>query len=208
MKKGFAFLLAAVLLLVSACAEGIGQTYKAFEASYAENVVFINANTGRMLLPHTLQRDYDDHGKRMYRINRGGLAVEMHMDESGERIARLIVSLTAPDNMQYGDTIYSDFATAGYHSYAILMAMDSAQQPVDRYSVVERVNQGIKQNGGVFETSVGDYELVCRSEGNTATLTFASSILLPQFPEKEEKTVPEIDILDSGEPEEGDSLAG
>ena len=151
MKKGFAFLLAAVLLLASACAEGIGQTYKAFEASYAENVVFINANTGRMLLPHTLQRDYDDHGKRMYRINRGGLAVEMHMDESGERIARLIVSLTAPDNMQYGDTIYSDFATAGYHSYAILMAMDSAQQPADRYSVVERVNQGIKQNGGVFE---------------------------------------------------------
>ena len=208
MKKLFAFVLVLGLLLSAACAEGIGQTYKAFEASYAENIVFINENTGRMLLPHTLQRDYDDRGKRMYRINRGGLAVEMHMDESGERIARLIVTLTAPENMQYGDTIYSDFATAGYHSYAILMAMDSAQQPVDRYSVVERVNWGIKHTGGLFETDVGDYALVCRSEGNTATLTFTSSILLPDHPEEEEIMAPEIDILDSEEPEEGDSLAG
>lgn len=208
MKKLFAFLLSAALLLTSACAEGIGRTYKAFEASYAENIVFINENTGRMLLPHTLQRDYDDHGKRMYRINRGGLAVEMHMDESGERIARLIVTLTAPENMQYGDTIYSDFATAGYHSYAILMAMDSSEQPVDRYSVVERVNWGVKHTGGLFETDVGDYSLVCRSEGNTATLTLTSAILQPERPEEEEITAPEIDILEPEESEEEDSLAG
>ena len=65
MKKLFAFLLAAALLLSGACAEGIGQSYKAFEASYAENVVFINENTGRMLLPHSLERDYDARGKRM-----------------------------------------------------------------------------------------------------------------------------------------------
>ena len=208
MKKLFAFLLSAALLLTSACAEGIGRTYKAFEASYAENIVFINENTGRMLLPHTLQRDYDDRGKRMYRINRGGLAVEMHMDESGERIARLIVTLTAPENLQYGDTIYSDFATAGYHSYAIVMAMDASEKPVDRYSVVERVNWGVKHTGGLFETDVGDYSLVCRSEGNTATLTFTSAILQPERPEEEEITAPEIDILESEESEEEDSLAG
>lgn len=208
LKHILSILLAAALLISCACAEGIGCTYKAFEASYAENVVFINENTGRMLLPHSLERDYDDLGKRMYRINRGALAVEMHMDESGERIAQLIVTLTAPAQMSYGDLTYTDFATAGYHSYAILMAMDPAENPVDRYSVVERVNWGIKHTGGMFETSVGDYSLLCRSENGVATLTFDCGILSPQLPEEEEETAPEIDITDPETAEEENSLAG
>ncbi|MBP3645702.1 MAG: hypothetical protein J6K55_04685 [Clostridia bacterium] len=208
MKKLFAFLLAAALLLSGACAEGIGQSYKEFEASYAENVVFINENTGRMLLPHSLERDYDARGKRMYRINRGALAVEMHMDESGERIASLTVTLAAPAHMSYGDTTYTDFATAGYHSYAILMAMDGSEKPVDRYSLVERLNWGVKQTGGLFETEVGDYAVLCRSENGIATITFSCGMLMPRKVEEEATAAPEIDITDSPEGEEGDSLAG
>ena len=208
MKKVFAWLLAVALLLSAACAEGIGQTYKGFEASYAENIVFLNANTGRMLLPHSLQRDYDALGKRMYRVNRGALALEMHMDESGERIARLIVTLTAPGSMVFGDTVYNDFATAGYHSYAILMAMDPTESALERYSAVERVNWGVKQNGGVFSTEVGDYQLECRSENGVAVLTFVNSILSPARPVKTEEPVPEINISETEEEEEENSLAG
>ena len=200
--------LAILLLAQCACAEGIGQTYKAFEASYAENVVFINDNTGRMLLPHSLERDYDARGKRMYRIARGALAMEMHMDESGERIARCLITLTAPEHMSYGDLTHTDFATSGYHSYALLMAMDQAATPYERYSTVERVNWGIKQNGGAFETQVGDYTLSCKTEGGVATLEFTCDVLLPERSEKEEPSAPEIDIVENTEDSEGESLAG
>lgn len=208
MRHILSILLAVGLLFSTACAEGIGQTYKAFEASYAENVVFINENTGRMLLPHTLERDYDSRGKRMYRIARGALAMEMHMDESGERIARCLITLTAPEHMSYGDLTHTDFATSGYHSYALLMAMDQAATPYERYSTVERVNWGIKQHGGTFETEVGDYTLSCKSEGGVATLEFVCSLLLPERSEKEEPSAPEIDISAPEEDSEGDSLAG
>ena len=208
MKKVLTILVMMALLLSSACAEGIGQTYKAFEASYAENIVFINQNTGRMLLPHSLERDYDDMGKRMYRINRGALALEMHMDESGERIARLIVTLTAPANMSYGDLTYTDFATAGYHSYAILMAMDTSEDLLDRYSVVERVNWGVKHTGGLFETEVGDYAVLCKSENGVATITFTCGILTPEKNKETDTTAPEIDITSPDDAEEENSLAG
>ena len=208
LKTILSIILAAALLLSGACAEGIGQTYKAFEASYAENVVFINENTGRMLLSHSLERDYDSRGKRMYRINRGALAMEMHMDESGERIASLTVTLTAPSHMSYGDTTYTDFATAGYHSYAILMAMDPSKQPVERYSVVERLNWGVKHTGGLFETEVGDYAVLCRSENGMAQISFTCGMLAPERAEEEATSAPEIDISDPENVDEENSLAG
>lgn len=197
-----------LLPTMAGAASGIGQSYKAFEASYAENIVFINENTGRMLLPHSLTRDYDAAGKRMYRINRGALAVEMHMDESGERIASLLITLAAPQNMSYGDPTYTDFATAGYHSYALMMAMSLAEDAKDRYAVVEEANWGVKQMGGTYEMQVGDYTLSCKSENGVAQLHFVSSILSPQKTEEEETHAPEMNILDFIETEEDDSLAG
>ena len=201
-------LIVILLPTMAGAASGIGQSYKAFEASYAENIVFINENTGRMLLPHSLTRDYDAAGKRMYRINRGALAVEMHMDESGERIASLLITLAAPQNMSYGDPTYTDFATAGYHSYALMMAMSLAEDAKDRYAVVEEANWGVKQMGGTYEMQVGDYTLSCKSEGGVATLEFVCSLFLPERSEKEEPSAPEIDISDPEEDSEGDSLAG
>ena len=212
MKKPLLCAALALLLLLStltaASASGIGQTYKAFEASYAENIVFINQNTGRMLLPHTLERDYDSTGKRMYRINRGALSVEMHMDDSGERVASLLITLTAPAHMSYGDPSYTDFATAGYHSYAIMMAMDLAPTAQERYATVEQANWGVKQYGGAYEMQVGDYALECKSEGGVATLSFVSSILQPERSEEEEASEAEIDIFDFIDDGEEDSLAG
>ncbi len=207
MRRLFALFFAMMLFCATAMAAGVGQTYKDFEASYAENIVFINQNTGRMLLPHTLNRDYDQHGKRMYRINRGALSMEMHMDESGERIAQLTVTLIAPAQMQHGDATYMDFATAGYHSYALLMAMDTSATVGERYSVVEQVNWGIKQHGGAYETSVGDYTLTCKSENGVATLHFTNDLLLPK-PSEQEAAAPEIDITQETDDDEGNSLAG
>ena len=187
----------------TALADDFGQSYDAFEASYAENIVFINENTGRMLLPHTLERDYDSRGKRMYRIARGALAMEMHMDESGERIARCLITLTAPEHMSYGDLTHTDFATSGYHSYALLMAMDQAATPYERYSTVERVNWGIKQHGGTFETEVGDYRLTCSSQNGMATLLFENALLLSSIEEEPpaEEAVPDEEVPEEEEDE-------
>ncbi len=207
MRRFFLFLTVLCLFLTSAAAEGIGQTYKAFEAAYAENIVFINENTGRMLLPHSLTRDYDQDGKRMYRISRGALSVEMRMDATGERIAELTVTLTAPAQMSYGDVAYVDFATAGYHSYAILMAMDPAATPAQRYSTVEQVNWGIKQHGGTYEMAVGDYTLHCTSENGVATLRFTNDLLMPK-PAEEEPPAPGTDIIEEPGEDEENSLAG
>jgi len=130
------------------------------------------------------------------------------MDESGERIASLTVILTAPSHMSYGDTTYTDFATAGYHSYAILMAMDPSKQPVERYSVVERLNWGVKHTGGLFETEVGDYSVLCRSENGVAAISFTCGMLTPKTAEEEAPNAPEIDISDSEDSDEENALAG
>lgn len=210
MRKTLCLVLTAVLALCALCAhaDGVGQTYKAFEASYAENIVFINENTGRMLLPHNLTKDYDSRARRFYRIQSGALSMEMHMDDSGERIATCLITLTAPAGMTYGDAQYRDFATAGYHSYALIMAMSDAATVADRYGLVEQVNWGIKQYGGAFDTECGDYRLTCKSENGVATMLFENALLVPQTPEPAEPA-PEMDIIDEDVPEEeGDSLAG
>lgn len=208
MRRMLCLVLALLLCLPAlAAAEGIGQTYKQFESSYAENIVFINDNTGRMLLPHSLVRDYDSSAKRFYYINSGALWMDMHMDDSGERIASCRVTLTAPADMSYGDVAYTDFATAGYHSYALLMAMDTAATAQERYSVVELINWGIKQHGGTFETTVGDYTVTCTSANGVATIVFECDMLMPRQ-EEEETTLPEIDITDDAAEEDENSLAG
>ena len=64
-------------LCLSACGAGIGVSYDEFVTRYTENVLFINDNTGRHLLPHTLVRDYDANGRRIYTVNKGALSMEM-----------------------------------------------------------------------------------------------------------------------------------
>ena len=150
-----------------------------FEELYADNVVFINKHEGRYLLPHTLERDYDANAKRLYRVNRGALSMEMHMADDNETIASCTLILTAPMGLTLGTVVYNDFATAGYHCYAMLMAFHPGAAPEDRLSIVDEVNWGLKQYGGTYQTHVGDYTVSSKTENNVATIIISNELLMP-----------------------------
>jgi len=206
MRKLFSLLLTLLLLSVlgTAGAEGVGVSLTTFEEHYAQGVQFINDNTGRHLLPHTLTRDYDTNGNRMYRLDKGALHMEMYLKEMTEQISRLVIVLTAPPHMTYGDAEYNDFSVSGYHSYALLMAMSPEATNAERYSLVDMVNWGVKQYGGTFDMEIGDYRLSCVSANNTATMIFENVLLLPQ--ETAQPTDPAAEDADETGGE--DSLAG
>ena len=182
MHKCKAILVTLLLLSVlgTAGAVGVGVNLDDFETLYADGVQFINQNTGRHLLPHTLTRDYDAEGNRMYRLDKGALHMEMYLQEMTGQISRLVITLTAPAHMSYGDAEYYDFSVAGYHSYALMMAMSPEETSAGRYSLVDMVNWGIKQYGGSYDLQVGDYRLSCVSQNNVATMIFENEHLLPK----------------------------
>ena len=179
MRKLMGLILALAMLLGVAGAEDFGRSYREFNALYAENIVFINSNTGRHLLPHTPVREYDSQSRRLYRISGGALNTVIYLDDLDQQIASCQITLTAPANMRYGDATYNNFTTAGYHSYAILMAMDPGATAAERYQLVEKINQGLAANGGSFETQVGDYRVTCTSQNGVAVMLFENELLMP-----------------------------
>lgn len=196
MRKFFCLVLAVCLAALPALADDFGRSYRTFEALYAENIRFINDNTGRHLLPHSTTRDYDAQGKRIYRIESGALSMEIHLDDMAEQIASCRITLTAPANMKHGDSQHYDFTTAGYHSYALMMAMDDGATAYDRYALVTEVNAGLAaSSAGLYETQVGDYVLKCDRANGIATLLFENQLLLsslePIVPDEESDEVPE-----------------
>lgn len=192
MRKLMGLILALILLTGLANAEDFGRSYREFNALYAENIVFINENTGRHLLPHTPVREYDSQSRRLYRISGGALNTVIYLDELDQQIASCQITLTAPANMRYGDATYNNFTTAGYHSYAILMAMDPGATAAQRYQLVERINQGLLANEGSFETQVGDYRVTCESFEGVAVMLFENELLMPKpTPEPEIEEIPE-----------------
>lgn len=207
MRKCAAVLMMIVLLLPAmAAAGGVGRFYDIFEASYAENIIFLNENTGRLLLPHSFTRDYDADARRIYRIESGALTMEMRMDDTGATIVSLLLTLTAPTNLTSEGMAYSNFSASGYHCYALLMAMSDAATPYDRYGLVTQISNGLAAGGGKYETQVGDYRLACSKEGQTASFLFEHDLLLPkatpepeadpaQTPETEEPQDEENDFL-------------
>lgn len=199
-------LLCTLLLCVVACtalADDFGQSYAAFEASYAENLVFINENTGRHLLPHTPTRDYDSDGRRIYVIEKGALNARILLDDLAQQIASCQVVLTAPQNMPYGGPEHNNFTVSGYHSYALLMAMDKSATPAERYALIDRLNLGLSA-GDTFETQLGDYSVTAMREGASVSFLFENQLLMSSH---DPITPGEDDIVESesGE-EEGEYL--
>ena len=132
-------LLTGLACLIGAQAATIsGRGYEDFEASYADNLNFINENTGRHLLPLVLAKGdaNADGGHRMYELLGDVLRVSIRLDQSNQVIERCEIVLTAPAGMSYGTSEYNDFVTSGYHSYALLMAMHTAADPAVRYGLV------------------------------------------------------------------------
>lgn len=190
-------LLCLCLLLPGWAAADFGRSYADFEALYAENIVFLNQNTDRHMLPYTPAREYDAEGQGLYRIHVEALDAEIRLDSLGERIASCRVTLTAPEGMTYGGPQHQDFVVSGLHNYALVMAMSDAETPYERYALVDSVSQGIR-DAQRFETNTGDYHVTCTREGSAVTILFENELLMDADP-----AAPE----DDGD-EEGDSLAG
>lgn len=193
-------LLACILLLCAltgaAAADDFGQSYDLFQSLYADNVDFINANTGRHLLPLSFEGTFDGEGERIYVLASGALSAEIYLDDLASQIASCRITLTAPSGMTYGDSLHNDFTTSGFHSYALLMAMHGSGDAAQRYQLVEEVNDGLAANAGVYETQVGDYRLSCRSENGVATMLFENELLLNTGLETAEGEAPTVEIKD------------
>lgn len=180
MRKWIGIILIGCMLLGAAAAEDIGRSYRSFTALYAENIVFINENTGRHLLPHTASREYDSQSRRLYRFSGGALDAVLYLDDYDEQIASCQITLTAPTNMRYGDSTYNDFTTAGYHSYALIMAMSTAETAQERYALVTQINEGLAANSGSFQLQTGDYRVTCTRTDTQAVILFENELLLPR----------------------------
>lgn len=185
MRKLLCILLLLCLLAGMAVAESIGRSYEDFESLYGDNILFINENTGRHLLPLSFSRDYDSAGKRLYRLLSGALDVEIHLDDTAQQIATCRITLTAPANMQYNSSQHHDFATSGYHCYALMMAMAEGASACDRYALVAEVTAGLDAaSDGLYQTQAGDYRLSCTRTENAATMLFENQLLAEEDEEE------------------------
>lgn len=181
-------------VLTGAAADDFGQSYHHFQTLYASNVDFINTNTGRHLLPLSFTSAFDGQGKCVYVLDSGALSVRIQLDDLDSQIASCLITLTAPAGMSYGDSAYGDFTTSGYQSYALLMAMSKNDAALERYALVEEVNNGLAANGGLYETQVGDYRLTCQSQDGVATMLFENELLLSTGLETEDEA-PSVEII-------------
>ncbi|MBR6569878.1 MAG: hypothetical protein IKK75_05435, partial [Clostridia bacterium] len=140
-------IIAVALLLCAltgmASADDFGQSYDLFETRYADNIAFINENTGRFLLALAFSGSFNSNGERIYVLESGALYAEVKLDDMASQIASCRITLTAPEGMTQGDSRYNDFAISGYQSYALLMAMHDSEDAYQRYLLVEEVNNGL-----------------------------------------------------------------
>lgn len=175
MFKRFGYAIFAALLCLSSWAAALSESgvfYDTFVNNYSENITFINDNTGRRLLP-LIFNEGKQNGRSVNSVLSGALSAELVLDDSGKLIEECRIVLAAPVGLSYGTSAYEDFTTSGYHSYALLMAMDASLQPADRYALVTRVNDGLAATSeGQFFAQVGAYSLSCTREDGTATLAF------------------------------------
>lgn len=173
-------LLLLVLTAISTSALAIsGQPYETFLDYYEDDLEFINENANRHLLPLVVaKRDSDERdGRILYEIYGDVLSLTIRTDPTGEVIEMCQIIMTAPVGMEYGDSAYNDFAISGYHSYAMLMAMDARTEASERYNLVTSVVEGMAANEGQYSTQVGVYTLTCTRVNNVATLTFENSLV-------------------------------
>lgn len=202
-----------LLALPAAHAASSGQSYEAFLDLYAENVTFINENTGRHLLPLVFIRSASDEGggHREYSLMGDVLSATVRLDAVNGAIEMCQIVLAAPPDMVYGSAQYNDFTTSGFHSYALLMAMSSAATPLERYDLVKAVEGGLAAGNGEYVTQVGVYRLTCTRANGVATLTFENpqAIETPAPEPEVEADEPEATDDPNAVPDEEDaSLAG
>ena len=173
--------------------------YDVFQSNYQENIQLINDSLNRHLLPLAMASatSGEGDGRLLYQIFGDVLSLTVRTDPSGEIIEMCQIMLTAPQGMEIGNAVYNDFANSGYHSYALLMAMDTAATAVERYGLVTAVEEGLKAGEGSYTAQIGNYALTCSSVQGTVTMTFENTLLPAAEEEGQEQDAPE-----EGTPEE------
>ena len=83
MRKLIAILMLLCALTGAAAADDFGQSYDLFQTLYAENVDFINQNTGRHLLPHSLTATFDAEGQRIRKAGNEELFAQLLKNAGG-----------------------------------------------------------------------------------------------------------------------------
>ncbi len=178
------------LTIPAATARGVvaGQSYATFYKYYQEDVSFINDNDNRHLLPLVITRQVSqlEDGRIFYDLLGDILTANIVTRTEDEIIESCVITLTAPDNMEYGGAVYKDFAISGYHSYALLMAMHVDPSAVSRYELVTDVVAGMAAGNGSYTRQVGVYSLTCTRTANTAVLDFRNSRMQEAAPPEED----------------------
>jgi len=190
--KRIVLLAAVMMLLLPACALALtGQNYETFSEYYKADVTFINENDNRHLLPMVLSQrsSTENDGRTYYDLYGDVLTVTVSTDATGV-IEECEIRLTAPAGMEYGTSVYNDFAISGYHSYAFLMAMDTNTEPANRYELVTDVVQGMKDGSGTYTRQMGVYTLLCTRQDNMAILNFQNNGVVEVTPTPEPTATP------------------
>ena len=178
-----ALALALALFLPMSALALTGQAYQTFADYYKADVTFINDNDSRHLMPMLLsQRSSEQNDGRIYYDLVGDvLNVTVTVDSDGV-IEECEIRLTAPSGMEYGGSVYNDFAISGYHSYAFLMAMDTNSEPSKRYELVTDVVKGMKDGNGDYTRQLGAYTLTCKRIDQMAVLDFFNNGVVVDTP--------------------------
>lgn len=199
MKRSMKRLVAVIVMLLWLPAGALaltGQTISTFLTYYKEDVSFINENTGRHLLPADLDIiDLNDNGRQQYTTSSDALYVTVTVNAAGI-IESCDIRLLIPEGMVYGNSLHRDFITAGYHSYAFIMAMHVSAEPASRYLLVEEISTALEDNFGAYERKLGAYTITCtRVAGEGAVFLFTNSGLVTteDIPVEEQETPPPLD---------------
>jgi hypothetical protein len=207
MKSFYRRFLAALLVIFWLPAGALaltGQNMPTFETYYKDNISYINSNTGRHMLPLTLETlDLSDNGRMQYSTYSDALHVTITADAAGI-VETCDIRLLVLEGMVLGNSLYQDFTTAGYHSYAFIMAMHVSAEPSSRYLLVQEISTALKDNFGFYERQLGAYTITCtRVIGEGAVFTFTNNGLAPAqtgepADEADEQDVPTVIDEDEG----------
>ena len=192
-RRFFAALCIALLLPAAALAL-TGQNISTYLAYYKDDVAFLNENTGRHLLPVTLEELPLDNGRTQYSSYSETLHVTIRTDAEGT-IETCEIRLLIPEGMEYGNSLHRDFITAGYHSYAFIMAMHASAEPSSRYLLVQEISAALEDNFGYYERQLASYTVTCtRVIGEGAVFIFSNNgIFNPDIPGGQETPEPIVD---------------
>jgi hypothetical protein len=177
-----------------------GQNMTTFLKYYQEDVSFINANTGRHMLPVALDAlDLNDNGRTQYVSRSDALQVTVTADAAGI-IESCEIRLLFLVGAAQGNSLYQDFTTAVLHSLAFLMAMHVSAAPESRYLLGEEIRDGLAANFGAYNRQLGSYAIACVSVvGEGAVFTFTNNGLAPaETGPADEQQIPDTVEDDAG----------